>query len=55
MNVITQNLDILNIFKKLFLDEKIQEKLKKEKDDSIKMSDECINNLSSVNKACSSS
>ena len=45
MNIITQYLDVLNIFKKLFRDGKIQEKLNEPKDDKVKMTDECIKKL----------
>ena len=48
--IITHYLDILNIFKKLFRDEKIQEKLNKEKDDKVKMSEETIIKLKNINK-----
>ena len=49
MKVITEKLDIMNFFKKLYRDEKLQEK-----DiilhDSIEMSDECKEKLLSVYK-----
>ena len=48
--IITHYLDILNIFKKLFRDEKIQEKLNKEKDDKVKMSEETIIKLKNIDK-----
>ena len=49
MEIITEHLDILNIFKKLYRDGKIQEKLQNEKDDIIKMSEKCIQKLNSIN------
>ena len=49
MDIITEHLDIFNIFKKLYRDGKIQEKWKSEKDDTIKMSEECIKKLKSKN------
>ena len=49
MEIITEHLDILNIFKKLYRDVKIQEKLQNEKDDIIKMSEKCIQKLNSIN------
>ena len=48
MGIITQYLDVLNIFKKLYRDGKIQEQLQKEKDDIIEMSDECTHKLSKL-------
>ena len=48
MGIITQYLDVLNIFKKLYRDGKIQEQLQKEKDDIIDMSDECTHKLSKL-------
>ena len=48
MGIITQYLDVLNIFKKLYRDGKIQEELQKEKDDIIEMSDECCHKLSKL-------
>ena len=49
MNIITENLDVLNIFKKLFRDGKIQEKLNEPKDDKIKMTVECVQKLQNIN------
>ena len=49
MNIITQYLDVLNIFKKLFIDGKIQEQLNEPKDDKIKMTVECFKNLQNIN------
>ena len=49
MNIITQYLDVLNIFKKLFIDGKIQEQLNEPKDDKIKMTVECFKNLQNMN------
>ena len=44
MKVITEKLDIMNLFKKLYIDEIIQEKVKI-KDVKIEMSEECKENL----------
>ena len=49
MNIITQYLDVLNIFKKLFIDGKIQKQLNDPKDDIIKMTAECVKNLQNMN------
>ena len=49
MGIIIEHLDVLNIFKKLYRDEKIKEKLQNEKNDTIKMSEECIQKLNSIN------
>ena len=46
MNIISEKLDIFNIFDKLYRDEKIQEKLTKIK--LIEMSDECKTRLQSI-------
>ena len=46
MNIISEKLDIFNIFDKLFKDEKIQEKLLK--NEVIQMSDECKINIQSI-------
>ena len=46
MNIISEKLDIFNIFDKLYKDEKIQEKLLK--NDIIQMSDECKINIQSI-------
>ena len=48
MYIITDHLDVLNIFKKLYRDGKIQEKLQNPEDDSIRMSDECTKQLSNI-------
>lgn len=53
MNIIIENLDILNIFKKLFRDGKLQEKLDKVNVDILRMSDECNNKLYSIKKSIS--
>ena len=47
MKLIIENLDIINIFKKLYKDEKIQEKLNKEKE-IIKMSDNCQKRIKEI-------
>jgi hypothetical protein len=49
MKVITEKLDIMNLFKKIYRDEKLQEK-EMVSHDSIEMSDECKENLLSVYK-----
>ena len=51
MSIIKDNLDVLNIFKKLFRDGKLQEKFKNKEDDTIGMSDECSKQISNINKA----
>ena len=51
MCIITDHLDVLNIFKKLYRDGKIQEKLQNPEDDSIRMSDECTKQLSNLTMA----
>ena len=48
MAIITQYLDVINIFKKLFRDGKIQETLQKENDDIIDMSEECLYKLNKI-------
>ena len=48
MAIITHYLDIINIFKKLFKDSKIQEASQKEKNNIIEMSEECLYKLSKV-------
>ena len=53
MNIIIENLDILNIFKKLFRDGKLQEKLDKVNVDILRMSDKCNNKLYSIKKSIS--
>ena len=47
MAVITQNLDVVNIFNKIYRDGKIEDIIKNH---TIKMSDECINRLIKLNK-----
>ena len=49
MKVITEKLDIMNLFKKIYRDEKLQEK-EMVSSDSIEMSDECKENLLNVYK-----
>ena len=48
MGIITQYLDVINMFKKLFRYGKIIEKYQREKDDIIDMSEECLHKLSKV-------
>ena len=48
MNIISNRLDVFNIFNSLYKDEKINEKLWKNKD--INMSDECKTRLKEINK-----
>ena len=50
MGIITQYLDVINIFKKLYRDGKIQEQLQKDKDDIIEMSENCLYKLSKVDQ-----
>ena len=47
MAVITQNLDVLNIFNKIYRDGKIKDIIKNH---TLKMSDECVNRLVKLNK-----
>jgi hypothetical protein len=47
MSVITQNLDVVNIFNKIYRDGKIEDIIKNH---TIKMSDECVNRLIKLNK-----
>ena len=49
MKVISERLDIMNIFIKLYQDEKVHEKFKF-KSEGIKMSSDCINNLDIIKK-----
>ena len=49
MNIITQKLDILNLFRNLYKDEKMQIKFDI-KDELIQMSNECIINLKNIQK-----
>ena len=48
MSIITEYLDVLNIFKKLFRYGRVQDKLNEPKDDKIIMTDECKNKLQST-------
>ena len=48
MEIITSYLDVINIFKKLFRDGKIQEKIKEEIDDIIDMSENCLYKLNKI-------
>ena len=47
MTVITQNLDVVNIFNKIYRDGKIEDIIKNH---TLKMSDECVNKLLKLNK-----
>ena len=47
MSVIIQNLDVVNIFNKIYRDGKIEDIIKNH---TIKMSDECVNRLIKLNK-----
>ena len=47
MNVITQNLDVINIFNKIYRDGKIEDIIKNH---TLKMSDECVNKLAKLKK-----
>ena len=47
MAVIAQNLDVVNIFNKIYRDGKFEDIIK---NNSLKMSDECINRLVKLNK-----
>ena len=49
MKVISEKLDIMNIFVKLYIDEKVQEKLLSNLE-GIRMSDECIHNINILNR-----
>ena len=49
MKLITEKLDVMNIFIRLFLDEKIQEKLKNDFE-GIRMSNKCIYNIGIIRK-----
>lgn len=49
MKIIIEKLDIMNLFNKIYRDEKLQEKLD-EKDEYIEMSDECKTKLYEINK-----
>jgi hypothetical protein len=47
MTIITQNLDVVNIFNKIYRDGKIEDIIKNH---TLKMSDECVNRLIKLNK-----
>jgi hypothetical protein len=49
MKIIIEKLDIMNLFKKIYRDEKLQEKLD-DKEEYIEMSDECKNKLFDIYK-----
>ena len=46
MNIISEKMDIFNMFKKIYKDEELQEKIK---NTNIEMSDECKLKLQSLN------
>ena len=50
MRIIIEKLDILNIIKKLYKDEKLQENIYIQNEIIIEMSDECKKNLNDINK-----
>jgi len=51
MKIISENLDIFNIFNRLIKGKKVKESLIKEKEETIKMSDDCQKKMKEIHNS----